>query len=609
MPASHQPPALTDAAAEPADDSGQSTLPRTPPASPFRLDALVNWLVLHRLEVFLAILPWILFVVNPNWPFQGLGHMDPWYYFGYFSHFPQYQRITPQYQGERLAWIIPGFVLAHLFGHAYGALLLHMLAYSVSVFSIYYIVKRLRDDRTAFATACLLGCHPFFIGANGWDYVDGGSIAYLLLTFAFLTKAWASERPGAYLALAGAAWTSLIVTYFFWLVFTPICLCYYLCLPRDNRAAREGPKDYAWRAWSSGLPFAGGMAVIVFAFSLCHTLIFGSREFFLSVSLQTAVSIAKMSSNPWLGPDTRLAHWFPLASWIVFPVLTLLVCIGLTPRWLTRKGPPDGAARGMIITYYYCFGIMVIMTIRPTLLMASDLYVSILIPLLFLVFALTLFEAPKLLSDRVFYFVLLVSCGICVLPLTKPFRYGILLIYGLLLPYAFGTLGVLARLVWPRRTVTWIMLLFCLSMASFGLTPAYPGSAWRANYNGLAAWTRISEAIDVIRSRVPKWQAPFFWIDDFTDPLTSEYRAIMCAVHLGNSMWHYPTVDDKVSYPAGSSIVLITAKRDVFAGANKAMTYAGMPLSLSSQDFISVDGVSYWITIVTVQPLNTTPNP
>jgi len=139
---------------------------------------------------------------------------------------------------------------------------------------------------------------------------------------------------------------------------------------------------------------------------------------------------------------------------------------------------------------------------------------------------------------------------------------------------------------------------FCLSLASFGLTPAYPGSAWRARYNGLATWTRICEAIDVIRNRVPKWQAPIFWIDDFTDPLTSEYRAIMCAVHLGNSMWHYPKVDDNAHYAPGTSIVLLTAKRDVLGEANEAMTHAGMPLALSSQDLISMDGVSHWITIV-----------
>jgi hypothetical protein len=68
-------------------------------------------------------------------------------------------------------------------------------------------------------------------------------------------------------------------------------------------------------------------------------------------------------------------------------------------------------------------------------------------------------------------------------------------------------------------------------------------------------------------------------------------------------MWHYPKVDERVSLRPDTPVVLITDSRDVFDGANQAMTKAGMPLALYSQDFVSRDGVSYWITVVTVQPL------
>jgi 4-amino-4-deoxy-L-arabinose transferase-like glycosyltransferase len=100
-------------------------------------------------------------------------------------------------------------VLAHVFGHVYGTLLLHVIAYYVAVFSIYSIVKSCRDERTGFATACLLGCHPLFIGANGWDYLDGGSIAYLSVAIVALTKAARSERPRTFVALAGMVWLAL----------------------------------------------------------------------------------------------------------------------------------------------------------------------------------------------------------------------------------------------------------------------------------------------------------------------------------------------------------------------------------------------------------------
>jgi hypothetical protein len=598
---SHEPPTRTDTVAEITDGSASPSDGLSACAPP-RTDAVAAWLVRQRLKIFLASLPWILFVINPNWPFQGLYHMDPWYFFGYFAHFPHYQLLTPNYQGERLTWILPGLLLARLFGHVYGTLVLHVVSYCISVLSMYYIVRQLRNERTAFATACLLGCHPFFIGANGWDYVDGGSIAYLLVAFAFLTKAALAERPRLYLVLAGAAWTALIVTYLFWLTFTPICLCYYMFLVRHKETPAGSVKDLVRHACRSALPFAGGAALAVFAFSVCHALIYGNRGFFLSESFREALYVSKISANPWLGQASGPTGWFRSATWLVFPALTLLVCAILGLRWLARQLSGDGPMWGAILSYCYCLGIMVVMTIRPSLLLASDYYTSILIPLLFLVLGLTLFDVPRSLSDRAFYLLLFAFCGICVLPLTKPARYGIMLIYGLFLPYAFGAIGVLTRLAWPRPKVTWIISLFCLSLASFGLTPAKPGSAWRVNYNGLAMSTRVSEAIDTIQKRVPYWAAPVFWIDNFNDPLTSEYRAIMCAVHLENSMWHYPKVDDKANYLPGTSIVLVTSKRNIFESANEAMTRAGMPLALASQDFISRAGISYWITIVTVLP-------
>jgi hypothetical protein len=572
--------------------------------SQFSPELVVDFLMRRRSPVCLFLLPWILFAVNPNWPFQGLGHMDTWYYFGYFSHFPQYQRIAPQYSGERLTWILPGFVLAHLFGHVYGTLLLHVLTYYISVFSIYYIVKSIRGERTGFATACILGCHPLFIGANGWDYLDGGSIAYLSIALVLLTKAARSPRPRIYIAIAGMAWLALMVTYLFWITFTPLCLLYYLCLTNSPTSL----KDWARWTWHFVLPFTVGVSVMTFALSLCHSLVFGGRDFFLWMNVNMAVHLAKMSSNPWIQqPGEQLTKWFSTASWLVFPLLAAILCAFLWVRWLMRRSALDGPALGAIVTYSYCFALMTIMTFRPARLLEIDFYTSILIPLVFIVFGLTIFEVPKLLSDRLFYLSLLMCCGICVLPLTKPGRYGDLLVYGLSLPYAAGIFGLLTRLSFPRKAITWVCLLVCLSVSSFGLTPAYPGAAWRYYYNGLATWTRVSEAIDVIRSRVPKWQAPIFWIDDFTHPLTAEYRAIMCAVHVGNSMWRYPLVDEKASYPVGTPIVLITDRPAVFDAANQAMTRAGMPLSLVSQDFISRDGTSYWVTIVNVRSLINTP--
>src|SRR5438874_12553571 len=77
---------------------------------------------------FILILwPFGLLLLNSNWPFQSLGHMDPWYYFGEFIHFPHYQALSAGYPGERLMWILPGYVLTHVLSPTYGLAALHFI--------------------------------------------------------------------------------------------------------------------------------------------------------------------------------------------------------------------------------------------------------------------------------------------------------------------------------------------------------------------------------------------------------------------------------------------------------------------------------------------------
>ena len=75
----------------------------------------------------LVFFPAALFWINRNWPFQGLGHMDNWYYFGHFIHFPRYQQLAPNYAGERLPWLLPGRFLTWLLSPPYGGLALTFL--------------------------------------------------------------------------------------------------------------------------------------------------------------------------------------------------------------------------------------------------------------------------------------------------------------------------------------------------------------------------------------------------------------------------------------------------------------------------------------------------
>src|SRR6516225_8452085 len=128
--------------------------------------------------LFLVAVPWFLLVLNPNWPFANGGNCDPWFYYGHFTNYPHLYQIRPCYDGERLPVILPGYLFHAVFDPVIAQVLLHTTFFYIAVYSLYYILKQLHGRRTALSTAVLLGCHPFFLGAMGWDYGDGFGIAY-----------------------------------------------------------------------------------------------------------------------------------------------------------------------------------------------------------------------------------------------------------------------------------------------------------------------------------------------------------------------------------------------------------------------------------------------
>ena len=73
------------------------TLPHLPRGPENSSSSAPYW---HYLVIL--VIPAVLWLINPNWLFQNLGHTDPWYYFGEFWHFPHFQSLLPTYAGERM---------------------------------------------------------------------------------------------------------------------------------------------------------------------------------------------------------------------------------------------------------------------------------------------------------------------------------------------------------------------------------------------------------------------------------------------------------------------------------------------------------------------------
>jgi hypothetical protein len=551
-----------------------------------------------RNRIALILLPLAIFLVNPNWPFQDIGSMDPWYYFGGFMHFARYQRLIRSYAAERLMWILPGAILAHTLSPFYGLLALHLLVYWISIFSIYFLVKTFTDGRTAMLTACLLGCYPPFIGSNGWAYVDSGSMAYFLLTLVFLVKAESSRWRRAWLALAGASCASLMFTYILWLSLVPAFVIFYYFRAHEDavisfKALRERLVPFLTFFFLGAAGLTGCLQII-------HLALYGfGRGFFFQKNLATAFVIGTRNTDP---VSTGNFQWIWSAGWIVLPVLVFLLVIGLliqNGRGAIRLAAPAKAA---LYVYMYVWAVAVAMTVHAGFrLLEFDYYASILIAPLFLAMGMTIFRVPESWSDGWFYTLLFVCCAICVVPLLRPDLYAAARIHGLAFSYAIGTVMMALCILFPGKKLSWVGLMCLFPIVTFALIPVQPGAAWIARYDGIGLTRRVALALRAIDRRLPADAYPAFWIDNYNSRYTGDYRGIMCStLSHGLSMKHYPDMDADPAYRPGTFLILITERKYVFDAANEKMTDAGMPLSFYGQDLVSDRGGSFWLTYTRV---------
>ena len=541
--------------------------------------------------LLLLLMPLWLTLVNPNWAYQNLWHMDAWYYFGDFRHFPRLHLLSPNYASERLPWVLSGWVMSRIFGQVNGVFALHCLVLDGSLFFTHYLLRRVSDCRTAFLGTLLMACYPCFIGANGWDYVDSMQILLLVAAISMLVRAsLAPGRAGVWLFGAGMAWCAIIYIYVPWIAFSPIFfgLALFLLRPRAMLPA-------ALRAAA----IFGASALAVTAVLAAFYRALGGVGFFYQENVATARSMSKLSHNPWI-----VAGWYREPTWLIVPFLALcmaLLWVGIA--WLRRNALEANALRRdqkwVLWFYLLCFAVMIGYTIDQNRLLASDHHMSIIIPVTYLTFCVTALRVPKATSQRLFYTVALMGGALSVSTLAAPQSYHLLLHWQFLLP-ALTTLGALAfyTCLWQPRgnPRVWAAMVVLLGALSSAMIPGYPAAAWKAKYSGRELEQRVSHSIDVVLQRLPPDRTPVFWFDNEADPLTPEFRGIVCSfVAHTNSMNRYPTLDPRHRFTAGERLFILAHEASGAATAAAVLTQAGVHVAQLSQDRIELGGVSYWI--------------
>lgn len=263
-----------------------------------------RWLVLLVPLGALALAPHLLFS-GPN--------RDAWIYYGYYENLVFYLRRFPDlYYTSRLAVVLPGFVVHHLFRPVVANLVLHGALILVAVQSFHAVARDLFGCRAAFLATMAAATHPFLLYALGWNYVDGFGIAYYLLGSALAARASRDGRGSwAALAGAGAACTALVSTNFFYGLYVPLIGGHFLLLDR----VRER------RSWPLSLAVAGAGAVGLYTALGTFSWLAGGYFHYLRSSFTFVADFALASENPFR--DAGYA-WLPKGVWLAVPLLTLL---------------------------------------------------------------------------------------------------------------------------------------------------------------------------------------------------------------------------------------------------------------------------------------------
>ena len=278
-------------------------------------------------EVFygLAILslPLLLLWINNSWVFHYPVSIDAWIYSGFHLHLREFLRtFGTTYYASRVPWTVPGWLLHSILSDEHALYVLHFGVFYLAAFSLYCAVRNIFLNRTAaFATALMMGTHAYFLVAVGWDYVDGYSIAWLLVSLAALSGA----AIGRHWRVAGVGWGIAVClavsTYILLVLFVPVEIGMFLLL---NRFKEKRP------IVSVGLLAVSGGVGATVTLGLINWLLGGP---FLYV-LGQINPLSTVAANRFRY-ELPLGQWIWNSPWVLLPAIAFTFSCSFL--WLHRK--------------------------------------------------------------------------------------------------------------------------------------------------------------------------------------------------------------------------------------------------------------------------------
>jgi hypothetical protein len=536
----------------------------------------------------LAFVPLYILFVSSNWIFSPTQSIDPWVYHGFFRNLQEYKTalFPGTYYGSRLSWIVPGFLAYKFLPPVAANYALHLGLWYTAVFALYFTLRATAGRQAGLIAAVFLGSYIHFLQPLGSDYVDGPANAYLLVCLAFLTAAARKERNGWALICAGAAFSAVVYTNLFTVIFTPVAALYFALLcprSRGRLTIRAGLSSLAW--------FLSGAAVLTVFLGGVNFVIEGSFEFYMPSVYYVLGHLGQ--PNPWKLP---LAQWINQAEWLVLPLVAAaaaLVALA-SARFRVSPGGPAAAAAFLLALL-----LMIVCEWRGIPVLQYPFYASYLTPPAFLVIGALLQRPLEHLARSA---ALLLAFAVLLIVTVPLWGYNAQLSqlkteYWPFPPLLFGAVFAVGGLL-PGKAAGWgtaAALAGCLvTSASIG----YASTDRHAQRGTFARIAQAADTIDAVRGSEFIW----FWYNK-ADPNFAEFHALHSIYLWGYTMIgdEFPRIKPDAAIADRALVVIPSSAGEVLAGANQALHPNLFAAELVDRREISAGGTRYSLSFARIR--------
>ena len=445
--------------------------------------------------ITIALIPLLYLAINRSFGQNQAGDIDTWFYFGVAKSFWYHlgHDFHNDYYETRLPYIIPAAIIFAIPSERLASLILSYLVYCTCAFSLFYVLCRHISKPTALLATMLLASDLFFMRTVGWQYVDGGVLAYGSLAFAALTAAVTSRHRYAFVALSGFFYTSMVIVH---LGSAPLGLALlgYAILIFDVR-------HLAWKEFFRLLFYAllgGTVCQIIYGALNMH--LYKTHFFFEDQQISAGKDTRANPPALWLPLDILLS----IGWWLTLHIAVWFAAAASIIARLAKIYNPTKFQSYCMWAVFVTYSILFTLDyFRVTMFLARDgLYVSTYLLLSYL------FIGSILPSLNKFYVALMIG-GLFFVSLAARFEFGHELASwsDTATPWAVGLLlGMLITAVWLiRNRIGLAFVTLAVAVLALPIT-------WPFRYEG-----SIYAAREVV-ARIVGNTLPYFAFSD-TDPI------------------------------------------------------------------------------------------